>query len=631
MNKRITACFVLSMITLSALSQEVEGYLTFNAEKAKRHEAERQWADNHRGEGDTLTLPFFDDFSRYSLPTNNPDIPEEWQRWCDNAAYINCTFPVEPPTVGVATLDGLDATGYPYQFFPEDAWGWADTLTSLPIDLSSHVPGDSLYLTFFIQPEGIGNAPEIEDKIYLEYTPSGAEDDWYLMWESEGADVHEFEQVFESLIDTILGETFFFTDHFQFRFRNQATLSGNTDHWHIDYVLLDANNEPDNFEVVELAFMECENTILNSFTSMPWTHFIESPASHMLPDSQLVRQRNMGPTINFTTGMRVEYEDQFWDLENDFSNTFGNGFSTIDTKVPINVTPNNFVFDTDVNDTCAVFDVKFYHSLSDATQQNDTILYHQVFQNYYAYDDGTAERAYAINEPGGKVAVKYQVAEPDSLIGLFMHFTPFVENQNGENFLLRAWADNSGQPGDEMGEHFSFHTPHYYQSGHNTFGYYEYDEPMYVDGVVYVGWVQDSDAKLNIGNDKNTNSNTAKLFYQLGLGQPWQQSEITGSVMIRPVFQAGKTDVWNSIGELEQLEFMMYPNPATNMVSVYPTDLNSEYNLQVYSATGSLAMSLGGLYQEARIDISDLQHGMYIVHMTSQDGVVLGTNRFIKE
>jgi hypothetical protein len=317
-------------------------------------------------------------------------------------------------------------------------------------------------------------------------------------------------------------------------------------------------------------------------------------------------------------------------MENNFSNTSGNGFSEIDTKVPINVTPNNFVFDTTVNDTCAVFDVKFYHSLSDATQQNDTIVYQQVFQNYYAYDDGTAERAYAINEAGGKVAVKYQIAEPDSLIGLFIHFMPFLENQNGENFLIRAWSDAGGIPGDEMGENFSFNTPIYYENGYNKFTYYEYDSPIYVDGLVYVGWVQDSDARLNVGNDKNTNSNPGALFYQLGLGTPWTQSGISGSVMIRPVFQAGKTNVWNEISELEGFEFMLYPNPAEDELKVFPADMSAKYQLSIYSTTGQLVLRQNNLFQESRLDISELPSALYILQFADESGSVLGSERFIK-
>ena len=35
-----------------------------------------------------LELPFFDDFSRFSQPTSDPDVPTEWLRWCSSSPCI---------------------------------------------------------------------------------------------------------------------------------------------------------------------------------------------------------------------------------------------------------------------------------------------------------------------------------------------------------------------------------------------------------------------------------------------------------------------------------------------------------------------------------------------------------------
>ena len=87
-------------------------------------------------------------FSRYSLPTNDPSIPVEWQMWLDNDARINNTLPINVPTIGVATFDGLDETGYPYDFTSETSYGPADTLTSCPINLDGLTAADSVKLVF---------------------------------------------------------------------------------------------------------------------------------------------------------------------------------------------------------------------------------------------------------------------------------------------------------------------------------------------------------------------------------------------------------------------------------------------------------------------------------------------------
>ncbi|HEY0262021.1 MAG TPA: hypothetical protein VGB95_03285 [Chitinophagales bacterium] len=56
-------------------------------------------------------------------------------KWMNNLAYWNTTYPILPPTIGVATLDGLNQYGLPYNNASSVIRGKADTLTSKPIDL----------------------------------------------------------------------------------------------------------------------------------------------------------------------------------------------------------------------------------------------------------------------------------------------------------------------------------------------------------------------------------------------------------------------------------------------------------------------------------------------------------------
>lgn len=116
-----------------------------------------------------LQLPFVDDFS------TNGVYPDS-SRWVDNFAYVNNDFPMFPISVGVVTLDALNDTGaiYPggsqYPFI-------ADHLTSRPIRMDSIFDGsphkvtvaDSIFLSFFYQPKGYGNAPEASDSLVLEF------------------------------------------------------------------------------------------------------------------------------------------------------------------------------------------------------------------------------------------------------------------------------------------------------------------------------------------------------------------------------------------------------------------------------------------------------------------------------
>ena len=53
----------------------------------------------------SLILPFFDDFSSNELNAN---------KWIGNSVLVNCNYPVNPPTLGVVTFDGLDSNGFAY-------------------------------------------------------------------------------------------------------------------------------------------------------------------------------------------------------------------------------------------------------------------------------------------------------------------------------------------------------------------------------------------------------------------------------------------------------------------------------------------------------------------------------------
>ena len=127
-----------------------------------------------------VMLPFFDDFSNYT-GAPKPSL------WTDRQAFVNNSYPVVPPSIGVATLDALDANGLIYPHADTQPFG-ADTLTSNPIRLDYnnvyHRPmqiADSIYLSFYYQPGGasrsyppvewerIGDHPETDDSLVVEF------------------------------------------------------------------------------------------------------------------------------------------------------------------------------------------------------------------------------------------------------------------------------------------------------------------------------------------------------------------------------------------------------------------------------------------------------------------------------
>ncbi len=71
--------------------------------------------------------------------------------------------------------------------------------------------------------------------------------------------------------------------------------------------------------------------------------------------------------------------------------------------------PFNYPFD-ETNYDSAIFSIRsFLVTDEDDYKWNDTITRYQVFNNYYAYDDGTAEAGYGLSGEGtAGAAVAYR-------------------------------------------------------------------------------------------------------------------------------------------------------------------------------------------------------------------------------
>ena len=68
--------------------------------------------------------------------------------WLDNDVFLNDNYPKNPWTLGVATFDGLNSSGKPYDW-TTGSTDWSDQLTSKPIFLGLKDNSDSLYFSFF--------------------------------------------------------------------------------------------------------------------------------------------------------------------------------------------------------------------------------------------------------------------------------------------------------------------------------------------------------------------------------------------------------------------------------------------------------------------------------------------------
>ncbi len=608
-------CFDINGADPTALSSTFQGWPPYDI------------YDTTSGPADTTFYLFPEVIYQDSIVINT--VSTNGLLWQDNHAFVNATFPIDPPTVGVATFDGLDSTGYPYNFVDEDAQGPADYLTSFPINMFEDVLNnpyslaDSLYLSFFYQPRGRGKEPEERDSLALEFwAPLDAE--WNWMWSTTGKDLAAFEQVMIPIVDNK-----YLQNGFKFRFRNYATLSGSTDHWHIDYVRLDENRAYNDTIIDDLAFVYEVNTLLETYTAVPFRHYEANPTSFMR-DTIATYQKNLSSAAKLVSNeFNVRLQDGGFNTTFvDVGNPTIQPHTSFNTEHEILAVPNTFVYDTALADTCMIFEVLFAHNTTpDENRDNDTIRFLQKFTNYYAYDDGTAELAYGIWTTGAQIAQQFNANITDTLRGVWIYFSPSIVDVSDESFLLTIWGDDNGEPGGVITQNVTFSRPTY-GTALNRFIYYPLDSPVLVSGRFYVGMLQTgiSPARLNIGFDRNTN-NQSRIFHNAtGV---WTNTIFQGSLMMRPVFTYNK-DYLISVEEddLPELQVSIYPNPTQYQFNIELMERGNTM-VELFDMSGKLVHSSTMNAFRSTLDVSGYNNGIYLLKLTDLESQRFATQRVV--
>jgi len=172
--KRFLLLFIVALLiqNITFGQEQLSGLFTNSAIKHQLKEAEVYGSLKNRGltYPKPIHLPIFDDF-------HTDHIFPDTALFIDNDAFINDDFAYRSANIGVATLDAIDAYGNIYpdaSMFPFIA----DHLTSRPIRLDTlYLPSetraitvaDSLYFSFYYQPQGRGNPPESFDSLVLQF------------------------------------------------------------------------------------------------------------------------------------------------------------------------------------------------------------------------------------------------------------------------------------------------------------------------------------------------------------------------------------------------------------------------------------------------------------------------------
>lgn len=564
------------------------------------------------GVQDTLSLPVRDDFSD-SSPYPSGTV------WTDNHVFINNSFGVDMPTYGLATFDMIDSTGNVYSNATVESF-LSDALSSRPVNL--FLPLDTtIYLSFYYQPQGLGDAPEPGDSLVVEfYAPDSKR--WSRVWSQPGSATHEFRIAMINITDSR-----FLQKGFRFRFRNYASLAPtyepswkvNADHWNLDYVYLNNGRRYNDTIMQDASLVQPVGSLLQNYNSMPWEHFKLAGISAVKAIFQ-INLNNISsdrrafspifkitpvwmPEPGFEKNLPADEVKAFQKLKYDA--TFNYGFITSETDSAL------FELSLDMNQT-----------VSDWIPGNDKIISKQLFSDYYAYDDGSAEAGYGLVGEGArtaKLAYRFNnINSGDSLYALDFYFNQSFADASRKYFKLALWADDNNKPGRLLYAQPGA-IPEY--NGINQFQRIKLDTAQFVSGTYYVGWMQTTSDCLNVGFD-GQNNHQGDIFFDI-YGY-WQNTRFEGSLMIRPVFanksRKSGTDP-ESLSNTAVIEARVYPNPSNDLVRIDCDNQSNIIRITLVDLQGRLIRSYLESGPTCKINVSDIPNGIYLIGVQSDNGI----------
>ncbi|MGB1248040.1 MAG: T9SS type A sorting domain-containing protein [Chitinophagales bacterium] len=563
-------------------------------------------------------------------------------KWADNYAHWNTTYPILPPTLGVATLDGLDQFGLPYNNSVQNAYGDADVLTSKPINLSGLANDSAVYLSFFYQAKGLGDMPDDEDSLVVEFR-NEFDGSWKTVWSLSSVNANtDFTQVYVEVRDTALVEgPHYFYEEFQFRFRNKASLSGNNDHWHIDYVRLDKGRNPMSVDSVirDVAFLYDAPNFLTEYSQLPWRQLQAGADSFTNEISIPIRDNGQVESIAAGAFPINYYIDNTQTNDTIFKLEGLNFNPTQEIKYQDFAPDTDFTLPVFSSDSVCARSLLYVSPIDRNTLfNNDTTRSEICFTDVLAYDDGSAERAYGIeggtNDNVKKFAYEFNLAQEDTLAAIQIHFSNIDQNVDNLIFSFFVWDSiqlSGVSPYENILSSIENQKPTYIDM-HNGFATYAFDSAIVVNDKFYIGWAQTDNRNLQIGYDLNSTKGHDNMF--VFSNNQWNQSSIQlkGSPMLRALldadfaFDTTTTGIFTAENKVKEIN--VYPNPTTGLLQIDVPQEVTNYQVQVIDLLGRLVAQANN---EAQINLHQLTNGTYVLRLVDNDTQTQYLNRVIKQ
>ncbi len=248
---------------------------------------------------------------------------------------------------------------------------------------------------------------------------------------------------------------------------------------------------------------------------------------------------------------------------------------------------------------------------------NDTVRSYFTINNYFAYDDGTAEFGAGVNVSGGQLAYQYEMFEEDTLTSVDIYFPNIGANFSGTSIDIMVWSSLDGSENSILSS-----TPTVVKTsiGADKMQRYDLDIPVIVNGIFYIGYIQSVDQRLTVGLDKNTDSGSSIFFNVSGSWQP--NDDVVGSLMMRPVFETGAIVTGIDKNKQDELRrnLRIFPNPSSGEFL-----LEGTYDaVQIFNTLGQrIPFRLNKITnKKSAINLTGAHAGIYIVRLKTQNQLI---------
>ncbi|MCP9236918.1 T9SS type A sorting domain-containing protein [Lewinella sp. JB7] len=579
----------------------------------------------------SVELPFFDDFSYEGV---RPAVA----LWQDEDVLVNRNYGIRPPSIGVATFDAIDYNGQPYTGGNNRIAQPRDYLTSSPVNLAGK---QGTVLSFYVQPKGLGNRPELQDSFLVQFLDRSGE--WNTVFAQAGRPTTEsntFVNPFTGYLVNVAADYQY--DGFQFRFLNLSTEVGAVDNWHLDYVKL--SNTSTSLVTQDLALTEAPFRLVAPYTSLPVRH-LQAGGQALLVDSIYLKLWNHRADVTPVTASTYLVENlgdpafrsegglfpsSYFGQDNGIApRTFETRGATFD-QLPTYQQIRSFLFDLDPEEN---YRLRTTYDLTVATEdasfapgigRNNRASEITVLGDYLAYDDGSAEVAIE-GQSGNVIVQRYTAYVADELTGIRIRIPRTLGGTGDQNINFVVYgADAEGLPGTLL---YSTEVPilyaeDYYRDSLQAFSSYELDEAVALPvGDFFVGWRQPTaNRSLPVGFDRN-NQPAGVQFFDAGAGWQALDGATRGAIMIRPLLSGAEVRPTST----EQIDVStrivdVFPNPAGQVLNIRPLEA-----LKLKDLSYRLFTTDGRLVRDGKaatvVSLATLPAGVYVLECRIGDRV----------